>query len=173
VLSLGERGWLMAATFVVTGILTIACAIGMRQRLAGAPGGTWGALLVGVYGVGLVMAGIFPAPAGLGFPPGTPDDQAPVMDSSAIIHSIAFMLAFGSLIAATFVFAGAFARTRSVIAATLSASAGAAMPALIVLGMVDVVPTGIAFYLAALLGWGWVGAMASRLCGARAVPGFA
>lgn len=41
VLSLGERGWVMTAAFIVSGILTLLCALGMRQALAGAAGETW------------------------------------------------------------------------------------------------------------------------------------
>lgn len=151
-LSLGERGWLMVATFVLSGVLAIACAIGLRR--AGA--GTVSSALVVVYGVGLVLAGLFPAPAGLGFPPGTPLDRQPEMTPAAIVHSIAFMLAFTSLIAACVVVAFRSLRSKAALAA-YSAATAIALPLLIGLGMAQVLPPGIAFYWAAMLGWLWLG----------------
>lgn len=158
VLSLGPRGWVMKATFILSGLLTLACAAGLRRRGQGVAG----PVLVALYGAGLVLAGLFDAPPGMGFPPGTPDDAMPVMTIGAIVHSIAFMLAFGSLIIATFVFARRFARGGNRGAATLSALAGIAMPALIAMGMASVVATGIAFYIAAMLAWIWLGWVAAR-----------
>ena len=53
----GRLGWIQIGNFLVAGLLSIACAAGMRRVLAGGPGGTWGPRLVGVYGAGLVLAG--------------------------------------------------------------------------------------------------------------------
>lgn len=157
-LSLGDRGWVMATTFILSGLLVILCAIGLRR----VSGGRWGPILVGLYGIGLVLAGIFPAPAGMGFPPGTPDDQLPVMTPSAIVHSIAFMLAFGSLTVACFV----IARRLPGIWPKLSQSAGTVMPLLVVLGMANVIAPGIAFYIAAIVGWAWLTAVVLLLADA-------
>ena len=41
-LSLGDLGWIQIANFIVTGLLGLACAIGMRQFLKGSTGGTGG-----------------------------------------------------------------------------------------------------------------------------------
>ncbi|MCA0210445.1 MAG: DUF998 domain-containing protein [Proteobacteria bacterium] len=158
VLSLGPRGWVMKAVFIVSGLLVLACALGLRR----AAGRIAGPVLVALYGAGLVLAGLFDAPPGLGFPPGTAADQQPVMTTEAIVHSIAFMLAFGSLIIACFVFAFAMWRGASRGAAVLSALAGLAMPMLIQLGMAGTIATGVAFYLAAMLAWIWLGWIALR-----------
>ncbi len=157
-LSLGPRGWVMKAVFIVSGLLVLACALGLRR----ASGRIAGPALVALYGAGLVLAGLFDAPPGLGFPPGTALDQQPVMTTGAIVHSIAFMLAFGSLIIACFVFAFAFGRNGARGAAALSALAGAAMPVLIALGMAGTIATGVAFYIAAMLAWAWLGWVALR-----------
>ena len=151
VLSLGERGWVMTATFIVSGILTLLCALGMRQALGGAAGGIWVPILIGLYGLGLILAGIFPAPAGLGFPPGTPRDQMPVMTPTAIVHSIAFMLAYISLIAACFVLARTFSGLGTL--PYFYVAMGVLIPAMIVLGMANVIATGVAFYIGAIFGW--------------------
>jgi hypothetical protein len=52
-LSLGELGWIQIANFVVTGLLYVACAVGMWRVLHPGRSGTWGPVLVGGFGVGL------------------------------------------------------------------------------------------------------------------------
>src|SRR5207253_6149221 len=69
-MSNGDLGWIQIGNFVVTGLLVIAAAIGMRRVLRGNRGGTWGPLLVAVYGAGLIAAGAFVADPMNGFPPG-------------------------------------------------------------------------------------------------------
>src|SRR4029453_13915282 len=71
-LSLGELGWIQIANFVVTGVLYLACAVGMWRVLHPGRSGTWGPLLVGGFGLGLILAGIFTTDPGAGFPPGAP-----------------------------------------------------------------------------------------------------
>ena len=162
-LSLGDRGWVMAGTFIVSGLLTLLCAIGVWRVLVG---GRWLPLLIALYGLGLVLAGIFPAPASFGFPPGTPLDQQPVWTTSAIIHTIAFMLAFSSLTAGCFV----AARRLDGGGATLSLVAGIVMPLLVVLGMANLIAPGIAFYLAAIVGWVWLAMVVMQLADASSEP---
>src|SRR6266567_372446 len=67
-LSLGDLGWIQIANFIVTGVLAVMCAVGLRRLLHPGCGGTWGPLLIGVYGVGLILGGIFHPDPGLGFP---------------------------------------------------------------------------------------------------------
>jgi hypothetical protein len=71
-LSLGAPGWVQIANFVVCGTLYLLGAAGMRQALDQSRGGTWGPLLIGVTGVGLIIAQSappIPAPASrAGFP---------------------------------------------------------------------------------------------------------
>jgi hypothetical membrane protein len=67
----GDWGWVHVALVIGTGLLTIGAAMGLRRALHGSRGGTWGPLLIGLYGVGLVGAGIFSADPAFGFPPGT------------------------------------------------------------------------------------------------------
>lgn len=160
-LSLGERGWVMVATFIISGLLVLACAARMRSAAVG----TAGPALIGLYGIGLVIAGIFPAPAGLGFPPGTPEDQTPVMTASAVMHSVGFMVAFSALILSCFVFARQLWHHNWL--AGLSLVVGFALPILIGLGMAGIVLTGIAFYAAAMLGWLWLGLLALELARGR------
>lgn len=165
-LSLGDGGWVMKAVFIVCGLLTLMCALGIYMELARGWVRFAAPLLIGAYGLGLILAGVFDAPAGLGFPPGTPQDQAPVMTPSAILHSVAFMVAFSALIASCFVFALYFLHVQQTIWAVISLVAGIALPALIGLGISMTMAPGIAFYWAAMLGWLWF--VATLLMMARA-----
>ena len=160
-LSLGEGGWTMVAAFIVSGVLTMACAIGLSRLLKEGRGRRALPILIGLYGLGLVMAGIFPPPACCGFPAGTPDDQLPVMTHGAIAHSIAFMVAFGSLIAACFVTALRLQGSASMP----SLLAGIFMPLLVVLGMTNAVAPGVAFFIAAIIGWAWLAIVVMQLAG--------
>lgn len=107
-LSLGDLGWIQIANFILTGLLAIAFAVGIRRALYPGRAGTWGPLLVGAYGVGLVAAGIFHPDPSFGFPPGAPAGMPAQFSWHAILHSIAFFVAMPSLIAASFVFARRF-----------------------------------------------------------------
>src|SRR2546421_4133245 len=70
----GDLGWIQVANLVVSGLLVVAGAVGMRRAVRSGRAALWGPLLVGVYGLGLVGAGFFVADPAPGFPPGTPAD---------------------------------------------------------------------------------------------------
>ncbi|MFN4228713.1 DUF998 domain-containing protein [Parvibaculum sp.] len=162
-LSLGEGGWMMKAVFVVSGLLVIASAWGLHQELMRGLGGIVAPLLIGGYGVGLVLAGIYDAPEGLGLPPGVPEEQPPEMTAEAKLHSLAFMIAFGSLILSCFVVALHFWQVERLFWAAASLIAGCALPLLIGLGVSMTIAPGIAFYWAAMLGWLWIAAILAVL----------
>lgn len=113
-LSLGDLGWLQITNFIVTGLLFIACAVGMRRALRGAPAGTWGPWLFGSFGAALIWGGVFVTDPAYGFPPGTPQG-APDPDSltwHGLLHALAPAVAGIAIVAACFVFARRFARLR-------------------------------------------------------------
>src|SRR5689334_15941007 len=58
-LSLGERGWVQIANFLVCGALVIGFAFGLRRVLHPGMGSTWGPILLGIFGLCLVGAGVF------------------------------------------------------------------------------------------------------------------
>jgi hypothetical protein len=60
-LSNGDLRWIQVANFEVSGLLVIAGALGMRRVLRDSRGGTWEPLLLGIYGLSLIGAGIFSA----------------------------------------------------------------------------------------------------------------
>src|SRR5437016_4639649 len=122
-LSDGDLGWIQICNFLLTGLLFVACAVGMRQALRGSRGGTWGPWLIGILGAGLIGAAFFRADPGLGFPPGTPAD-ANTLSWHGLGHLIVGSVAFFALIAACFVFARRFAAQRRRGWATYSAVTG-------------------------------------------------
>src|SRR5438477_13172356 len=70
-LSNGGLGWIQITNFLVTGLMVIAYAAGLRRALSPGRAGKWAPRLVAVYGAGLLGAGVFRADPALGFPPGT------------------------------------------------------------------------------------------------------
>ncbi len=106
-LSNGDLGWIQVSNFLITGLLVIAGALGMRQALTGR-GSFWAPLLVGIYGLSLFGAGIFKADPAMGFPSGTPED-AMTMSTSGMLHFMVGGVGFLCLIAACFLFARRFA----------------------------------------------------------------
>ncbi|MDQ6744047.1 MAG: DUF998 domain-containing protein, partial [Candidatus Dormibacteraeota bacterium] len=85
-MSNGDLGWIQIGNFVVTGLLSIACALGVRRVLRGSRGGTWGPLLVAVYGAGLIAAGAFVADPMNGFPPGAPAGSPSAVSWHGLLH---------------------------------------------------------------------------------------
>lgn len=168
-MSNGDWGWIHIALLIATGLLTIAGAGGMRRVLRGDRGGTWGPLLIGIYGLGLIGAGVFVADPALGFPLGTPVD-AHTVSGHGLMHFICGGVGFLALIAACFVFGRRFA-TRGLrgwaaysvvtgvlyFAAFIGIAAGSKNSGAVLTFVI------LAFTVAVALGWAWVAAMAARL----------
>jgi len=108
-LSLGDLGWIQIANFIVTGGLFVVCAVGMRRVLRPGRSGTWAPRLVGAFGVGLMLAGVFTTDAGAGFPPGAPAGAPEQISWHGILHEVGFGLAFLGMIVGCLVFARRFA----------------------------------------------------------------
>jgi hypothetical protein len=104
----GSQGWIQVANFLLTGLMVLAAAVGLRRALRPGVGATWAPRLVGGYGLGLVAAGLLRADPALGFPAGTPDGVGAV-SWHGIGHLVAGGLGFVCVIAATFVLARRFA----------------------------------------------------------------
>ncbi|HSE66462.1 MAG TPA: DUF998 domain-containing protein, partial [Gemmatimonadales bacterium] len=68
-MSNGSLGWIQIASFICSGVLVIAGAIGLRRAIYPSRGGTAGPILLAIYGIGLIGAGIFVADPMDGFPP--------------------------------------------------------------------------------------------------------
>jgi hypothetical protein len=98
VLSNGPLGFVQITNFLVTGLLTIAAAAGIRRVLPG----RWGPRLLTVYGVGLLCAGVFRADPQDGFPVGTPAGPPSSVSWHGTLHFAAGGVGFLALVAACF-----------------------------------------------------------------------
>ena len=107
-LALGDWGWTQTANFIVAGLLILAFAVGLRRTFRLPEGSTWGPLLVGVWAIGLLGAGIFVTDPVSGYPPETPDRLSGHSWHGAL-HDLFSLIAFVALAAACFVFAHRFA----------------------------------------------------------------
>lgn len=104
----GEHGWIQVTNFLVTGLMVIAFAVGLRRALITGPGARWVPRLIAGYGLSLIAAGVFRADPALGFPVGTPDGPAPV-SGHGLLHFAAGGIGFTCLAIAGLVMAGRFA----------------------------------------------------------------
>jgi hypothetical protein len=165
-LSLGHLGWIQITNFVVSGLLFAVAAAGIRQLLRSQPGGTWGPLLIGGMGVGMIAGGVFVADPAFGFPPGAPTGQPDMLSWHGIGHAIAFAIAMLTWIAACFVFARRFATQKQRGWAAYSLVTGVVLIAAI--GSVIAPPGAVMIYVAATLGWIWTSLVFARLLGGPA-----
>lgn len=163
VLALGDFGWVQTSNFILSGLLTIAFAVGVRQTLRGGRAGTFGPILIAANGLALLLAGMFTTDAGLGFPPGAPDTIPDPLSWHAQIHSLAFFLAVISIVLASMVLARRFARLHQWRWVACCAITAVAMPALVAYGMTNLSIVGVAFFAMAIVMSGWNAAIALHL----------
>lgn len=101
----GPWGWVQSANFIITGLLFIAAAAGLRRALPGGRGSRWAPRLLTITGIGLIGGGIFhPDPSG-GYPPGTPAGASAVSSWHGVLHQVCGSAAFLALIVFCFVLA--------------------------------------------------------------------
>ncbi len=166
-MSNGDLGWIQIANFIVSGALVIAGAVGARRVLHPGRAGTSGPILLGLYGLGLIGAGIFVADPMDGFPLGTPLGPPEVITRAGMLHFGSGGVGFFALIAACLVFARRFssagergwagfsAATGLLFLAGFMAIASGKQAASVVLGFTAVV----------VLSWVWISALLVRLRG--------
>ncbi len=112
-LSRGSQGWVQIANFLVFGALMIAFAFGLRARLRPGRAGTWGPALFGVFGVSLLLAGVFVSDPAGGGPivitgHGLAQTGSQATSAGGVVHNLSALVGFGSLTASTFVLARRF-----------------------------------------------------------------
>jgi Protein of unknown function (DUF998) len=100
-LELGAGGWIQITNYIVTGALLVGFAIGLRRVLRTGRGSTWGPILLGIYGLTFIGAGIFVTDPVLGYPPGA--SSTPTVHGT--LHDLFGQLQFISLAVACFVLA--------------------------------------------------------------------
>jgi Protein of unknown function (DUF998) len=167
-LATGPGGWVQVVNFLMCGVLVIAFAVGLRlaTRSIAAP------ILLVLFGVGLLVAGVFSTDPALGYPPGVPA----VHTTHGMVHGLAGLACFSLLPAATFVMAAWFARTSSPRRwVWYSLGVGALMIVTFVVsttfstldatGAVPNAPTGFFQRIAIIAGWTWIAMVAWRFIG--------
>ena len=105
-LSNGALGWIQITNFLLTGLMTIAAAVGLRRARGGGAGHVWAPRLLGTYGACLIAVGIFCADPAQGFPVGTPDKAA--VSWHGMAHLAVGSVGFLCLIVSCFVMARRF-----------------------------------------------------------------
>ncbi|MFJ9823789.1 DUF998 domain-containing protein [Streptomyces sp. NPDC101160] len=111
-LSLGDLGWIQVTAFLLTGPLVIAGAIAIRRALRDTPGGTWAPRLLAVFGASFLVAGVFRADPGAGFPAGAPEDRVASLSGHGTVHMLAGTVGYLALCAAFLVIGRHFAFRR-------------------------------------------------------------
>jgi hypothetical protein len=104
-LSLGDLGFIQIANFVITGLLFIACAIGLKRIVTAGVGRKWLSPLVALVGAAFILGGVFVADPAFGFPPGTPEGMPETVSWHSIIHGIAPVIGSLAMSAALIIFA--------------------------------------------------------------------
>jgi hypothetical protein len=165
----GDWGWVHILMLIVTGLLTIAGAFGLRRVLKGEKGGTWGWRTLALYALGLVGAGFFRADPANGFPIGTPEGAAKIT-THGLLHLLSGTIGFVGLIAACFIVAKHFKDKREQAWATYSRVTGMLFGAAFVgiaigsNGKGAVLTTVVLTFTAAvILGWTWISVVLAQL----------
>jgi hypothetical membrane protein len=171
-LSLSDQGWMQVANFLVCGLLALGFAVGLRLVLRPGKSSVGGPLLLGIFSLGLIMAGLFTTDPNLGYPPGSPMNGHQTLHGT--VHGIAGIIVFFSVGLASLIMARRFAGdphwkgwtaysiiTGIVVIVFFIASIGAS--ALDAAGTLPNSPTGLLQRIAIIVGWGWVALLAIRL----------
>ncbi len=164
-LSNGGPGWVQITNFVITGLMVIAFAIGVHRALRTGIAATWGPRLLGLFGLGLIGAGLFVADPMNGFPAGTPAGHPTVLSLHGTLHIACAGIGFLGLVAACFVVARRLASDGRAQLAMFSRATGVIFLAgffVVASGSSSIAVVG-AFWLALLVAWGWIGMLAVDL----------
>ncbi|MDC0772411.1 DUF998 domain-containing protein [Streptomyces sp. HD] len=159
-LALGPAGWVQSVSFLCAGLLSLAFSAGLWR----AGPSRRGALLIGVWAVGLVGAGIFRTDPVRGYPPGTPD-RLERHTIAGTLHDLLSLLAFLALAVACFLLAlpgspgwAVYSIASGVLFATTMVLAGAAFDQSQRLADLG----GLIQRTAITIGWTWLTLLAIR-----------
>ena len=143
--SIGEMGWVQILNFIVLGALMLAFAPGLWVSFAGQVAGRAGAALMAVFGIGLVLSGVFVTDA--------PGSRA-VATVHGLLHNLAGLAVFGTLMLACFTFAWTLRSQAG--GATYSLVTGIAIPVGFVGSALAGRWVGIAQRALIVVGWTWI-----------------
>ncbi|MBE1484426.1 DUF998 domain-containing protein [Plantactinospora soyae] len=104
-LSLGPRGWIQITNFVLTGLLLLGFAVGLRRALHPGRASRWGPLMISGYGLSLLLSGTFVMDPTRGYPPGTTGDSSAGTSWHGVLHDNLGIVVFLSVPIACFILA--------------------------------------------------------------------
>lgn len=163
ILANGPLGFVQILTFILCGLLVVGAAVGLGRTLREGRGRTWGPRLLGLYGVGLICAGIFRADPSLGFPVGTPEDYMGI-SWHGYAHMACLQVVLVGITGACFVLAARFGAQRRRWWQAYSLATGAAF-LLSIVGFSMTMNSGwglLALYAGVIAAWVWVSALSAR-----------
>jgi hypothetical protein len=126
-LSIGDMGWMQMTNFIVTGLLLLAFALGLKRALQFSVAKSKGVLLIGLVGMGLIGAGICSSDPIYGYPPNKPLVLAQ-FTLHGHLHDFFSMFVFVCLPWACFIFRRRFIQNGDKGWASYSGFTGFAMP---------------------------------------------
>jgi hypothetical membrane protein len=176
-LALTAEGWTMTALFIASGVLVIAATIGLRRALPSGPGSRWIPITVGLAGLGLILAGIFPTDPVQGYPPGAPTVMPATASPTAAVHLVAALLIFLFLPVAAFVASRRLRADGRTLAAAASLAGGIVMITANAVtsaapGTAGLVPdiAGLLQRISLIAGFAWLAWFSADLFGTSARP---
>lgn len=158
-LELGERGWVQRANFFVMGAGVFALSVGIQRTLDS----TAGPVLLGMFGFGLLIAGVFAPDPVRGYPPGAPIDRDADLTWQARIHDMSGPIMFLALSGACVALAGELQGGWRLYT-VMTAIVGLAMTAWTAVAYnKDAANTGLVQRILIGVYWSWIGAMGIHL----------
>ncbi|WP_275002944.1 DUF998 domain-containing protein [Promicromonospora iranensis] len=161
-LSLGSRGWIQTANFIVCGLAITAGAVGLASALDS----VLLALVVAVFGIALVASGVFPMDPMRAYPPGTPNETPTEVSKRHTWHDWAGMVVFGAIPVAAIVAALTLPEAGWAWYSGLTAVAAGA--GFMVFGQAweeDHPRTGLVQRATIIVGWIWLGLLFAHAAG--------
>jgi hypothetical protein len=152
-LSLGDRGWIQIANFLQMGLGMLAFTVGVNRTLDTPVG----AVLLAIFGIGLIVSGVFLPDPIRGYPPGAPTGTPKEVTWHYKVHGViggpvAFFAIFGACLTLAFRLDG-FWRLYTV----LTAVAGLALTiSTAVAYQRDAARTGLVQRALILVYWSWI-----------------
>jgi hypothetical membrane protein len=167
-LALGPWGWVQVGNFTLAGVLNLLYAVGLWRDEHRRRSGALASLLLGVFGLFLILVGVFRTDPARGFPPGAATPAQPSVPG--IIHALGALFIFLSLTAAIVALSRLhFGRGERRMALYCLIS-GLLVPGIFVWAMSHPTLTGPALQVAVLIGWPVPSVTAVRLRRALEYP---
>ena len=167
-LSLGKRGWIQVVNFIICGISMLVFSISFLGTQGSGLDINLVTFLLCVFGIGLIVSGIFATDPVLGYPPETQNaSPSPMASQHGKIHDIAGLIVFTSLPIAAFIMAfrfivqegeigwGIYSAVTGISVLFLFFTAGA-LAAKASQGVLSNPPVGLYQRASIITGWSWI-----------------